>query len=79
MKIRVFLATNFWTVKTFIEVNLDFVCERIIPSRYLKLITGNIMYPTCNIDLIFICTLIVINLISMCTPYIVNWLGVSIL
>ena len=31
------LAIEFWTVKTFIELKLDFVCEGIIPSRYLKL------------------------------------------
>ena len=32
-----FLAITFLTVKTFIELKLDFVCEGIIPSRYLKL------------------------------------------
>ena len=38
MKIRAFLAMKFWTVKTFIELKLDFVCEGIlIPSWYLKL------------------------------------------
>ena len=31
MKIRAF-----WTVKTFIELKLDFVCEGIISSRYLN-------------------------------------------
>ena len=37
MKISAFLAMTFWTVKTFIELKLDFVSVEIIPSRYLKL------------------------------------------
>ena len=37
MKIRAFLAKTFWIVKTYVELKLEFVCEGIIPSRYLKL------------------------------------------
>ena len=37
MKIRAFLAMKFLTVKIFNELKLGFVCEGIIPSRYLKI------------------------------------------
>ena len=37
MKIIALLTMTFWTVKTFIKLKLDLVCEGIKPSRYLKL------------------------------------------
>ena len=43
MKIRAFLALTFWIVKTFIELKLDFVCEGIVSSRFLKLTNPEII------------------------------------